>query len=73
MIVTVNGEILVEADSLIESVQTDEEGKAVFEADLPLGRYYVKEIETAPGYLVDESEYEVDFTYQDAKQFLAKR
>lgn len=67
-IVTVDGEILVEADSLIESVQTDEEGKAVFEADLPLGRYYVKEIETAPGYLVDESEYEVDFTYQDAKQ-----
>lgn len=67
-IVSKDGEILVEADSLIESVQTDEEGKAVFEADLPLGRYYVKEMETAPGYLVDESEYEVDFTYQDAKQ-----
>ena len=65
-----DGEVLVEADSLIESVETDAEGKASFEADLPLGRYYVKEIETAPGYLVDESEYEVDFTYQDPKTAL---
>ena len=67
-IVSKDGEVLVEADSLIESAETDEEGKAVFEADLPLGRYYVKEIETAPGYLVDESEYEADFTYSDAEQ-----
>lgn len=63
-----DGEVLVEADSLIESVKTDEEGKAVFEADLPPGRYYVKEIEAAPGYVVDESEYEVDFTCRDQKQ-----
>lgn len=63
-----DGSVLVKADSLIESVKTDAEGKAVFEADLPLGRYYVKEIEAAPGYLKDESEYEVDFTYKDPKQ-----
>ena len=63
-----DGSVLIKADSLIESVKTDAEGKAVFEADLPLGRYYVKEIETAPGYLKDESEYEVDFTYKDPKQ-----
>ena len=65
-----DGETLVEADSLIESVKTDSEGKAVFEADLPLGRYYVKEMEAAPGYLVDESEYEVDFTYKEQEQAL---
>ncbi|MBR6223807.1 MAG: LPXTG cell wall anchor domain-containing protein [Lachnospiraceae bacterium] len=59
--------VLVEADSLIQSAVTDEEGKAVFDSDLPLGKYYVKEVETAPGYLVDENEYEVDFTYQDPK------
>lgn len=63
-----DGSVLVKADSLIESVKTDAEGKAVFEADIPLGRYYVKEIEAAPGYLKDESEYEVDFTYKDPKQ-----
>ena len=59
--------VLVEADSLIQSAVTDAEGKAVFDADLPLGKYYVKEVETAPGYLIDENEYEVDFTYQDPK------
>lgn len=59
--------VLVEADSLIQSAVTDAEGKAVFDADLPLGKYYVKEVETAPGYLMDENEYEVDFTYQDPK------
>lgn len=59
--------VLVEADSLIQSAVTDAEGKAVFDADLPLGKYYVKEVETAPGYLVDENEYEVDFTYKDPK------
>lgn len=60
-------EVLIEADSLIQSAVTDANGKAVFDADLPLGKYYVKEIEAAPGYLVDENEYEVDFTYQDPK------
>lgn len=57
--------VLVEADSLIQSVKTDEDGVARFDADLPIGMYYVKEIETAPGYLMDENEYEVDFTCQD--------
>lgn len=58
------GEILVEADSLVDTVQTDAEGRGEFDADLPLGHYYVKEIETAPGYLMDENEYPVDFTYK---------
>lgn len=62
-----NDAVLVEADSLIQAAKTDENGVASFDADLPLGKYYVKEIETAPGYLVDESEYEVDFTYKDPK------
>lgn len=62
--------VLVEADSLIQSAKTDENGVADFDADLPIGMYYVKEIETAPGYLMDESEYEVDFTYQDPKTAL---
>jgi len=62
-----NGDVLVAADSLIERVETDENGNAIFESDLPLGKYYVKEIEAAPGYVTDKTEYEVDFTYQDAK------
>lgn len=61
------GEILVEANSLVDKLITDAEGKATSTADLPLGNYYVKEIEAAPGYLVDENEYPIDFTYKDQK------
>lgn len=64
-IMSQDGEVLVAADTLINSGVTDENGKIAFDAELPLGRYYVKEIETAPGYVTDPNEYEVDFTYQD--------
>lgn len=66
-IVDVDGEVLVEANSLVDTLTTDEEGKATSEADLPLGNYYLKEIEAAPGYLVDENEYPLNYTYQDQK------
>lgn len=63
-IASAEGEILAKADTLIETQTTDAEGKISFTADLPLGTYYVKELEAAPGYLLDEESYEVDFTYQ---------
>lgn len=63
-IVSAEGEVLAKADTLIETQITDAEGKINFTADLPLGTYYVKELEAAPGYLLDEESYEVDFTYQ---------
>lgn len=63
-IVSVDGKVLVEANALIETQVTNAEGNITFQADLPLGRYYVKEIKAAPGYLLDAESYEVDFTYQ---------
>ncbi len=62
-IVSVSGEVLVKADDLVDTAVTDENGKAVFEADLPLGLYYVKEVESPAGYLLDETVYDVDFSY----------
>lgn len=62
-IVSVTGEVLVKADDLVDTAVTDENGKAVFEADLPLGLYYVKEVESPAGYLLDETVYDVDFCY----------
>ena len=52
--------------SLVGVAETDENGKAVFDADLPLGKYVVKELESPEGYLPDETEYPVDFSYQGA-------
>lgn len=62
-IVSVSGEVLVKADDLVDTAVTDENGKAKFEADLPLGLYYVKEVESPAGYLLDETVYDVDFSY----------
>ena len=62
-ILSVTGEVLVKADDLVDTAVTDENGKAVFEADLPLGLYYVKEVESPAGYLLDETVYDVDFSY----------
>lgn len=62
-IVSVSGEVLVKADDLVDTAVTDENGRAKFEADLPLGLYYVKEVESPAGYLLDETVYDVDFSY----------
>ena len=35
---------IVTADTLLETVTSDEKGQAVFTLDLPFGKYYVKEI-----------------------------
>lgn len=64
-ILSVTGEVLVNADNLVDTAVTDENGSAKFEADLPLGIYYVKEIESPAGYLLDTNIYDVDFSYQE--------
>lgn len=64
-ILSAAGEVLVKADDLVDTAVTDENGRAVFEADLPLGLYYVKEVESPAGYLLDETVYDVDFSYTE--------
>lgn len=48
------GDVIAEADTLLESVITDTEGKAIFESDLPFGRYYVKELTAPDGYYLSD-------------------
>lgn len=49
-IYSATGSLLIEKDTLIETVCTDEKGFAVFESNIPFANYYVKEIEPAIGY-----------------------
>ena len=51
-------------DELIATITTDETGIAKL-SDLPLVRYYVKEKETAEGYVLDGEIREIDLTYVD--------
>lgn len=59
------GEVVVEKDALIELGTTDEEGKLVFQADLPHGKYCIREVEHKPGYLPNDEVYSFDASYTD--------
>ena len=51
-------------NELTATITTDETGIAKL-SDLPLGKYYVKEKETAEGYVLDGEIREIDLTYED--------
>ena len=64
-----DGNVLMEAESLIEQKTTDEKGQIVFRADLPVdGRYYVKELSAPEGFVATEEEQDFTFTYAGAGQ-----
>lgn len=49
--------------NLIQYITTNEQGYGTFEGNL--GKYYLKEIETLDGYVLNETVYEINLTYQD--------
>ncbi len=55
-----NGTVIPE-NGLIEIVTCDEKGKATFKTDLPIGKYYVKEISTDNHYILSDKKYPVAF------------
>ena len=60
-----NGNILIAKDTLIEKVTTDALGRAKYTVDLPLGKYYIKEIEAPAGYYLSEEKIEIDASYKN--------
>ena len=52
------------ADELVATITTDETGIAKL-SNLPLGKYYVKEVGTAHGYVLDSEIRHVDLSYVD--------
>ena len=64
-ILSQQGEVLVEKDTLLEKKETDEKGQLTFDSDLYHGKYYVKEEVRKPGYLPNEEIWEIDASYTD--------
>lgn len=56
--------VVVKADTLLQEITSNEKGKAAFSLDLPLGRYYVKELQAPAGYVSSDEILEFDATYQ---------
>ena len=53
----------IPADGLIEVITLDENGHGKAVSDLPMGSYYVQEINTNAAYLKNETKYPVVFEY----------
>lgn len=63
-ILNAEGEVILKADTMIEQKATDQDGRIVFTADLPInGNYYVKEMQAPAGFVTTEEIKEFDFAY----------
>lgn len=63
-IVNADGKVIVNADTQIEKAVTGKDGNVTFTSDLPLGQYYVKELEAPAGYVKSDKVIDVDATYK---------
>ena len=64
-----DGKVILEADTVIEELATDKDGKLTFTADLPIGfEYYIKETSPAPGFATTDETQEFTFEYKGAEK-----
>ena len=74
-IYNVDGELIVNKDTLIKELVTDSSGSVNIELSIPLGTYYLKELETKKGYKIDDNIYEFSVSrgnYDDIKIMVTK-
>lgn len=62
--ITADGKVIVEADTLLQEMTSDEKGQAACTLDLPLGSYYVKELKAPAGYVSSNEVLNFDASYQ---------
>ena len=62
--IAIGEKVLVAADTLLETVESDEKGQAAFTLDLPLGEYYVKEQKAPDGFVSSDEILSFDASYQ---------
>lgn len=60
------------AGTLLATIKTDANGEFGF-SNLYNGKYYVKEIEASEGYLLDETEYDVDLSYTNQNEEIVSK
>ena len=63
-LVNEDGEIVLAANEMVEKAVTNVDGKIHFLSDLPLGQYYVKELQAPKGYATSDEVFYVDADYQ---------
>lgn len=59
-----NGKLIYKKDSIIKELITDHNGNASL-SNLPLGKYYIKEIKTSNNHILDNRVYDINLEYKD--------
>ncbi len=67
-----NKVLIYPKDSLVKEITTDIEGKVEIK-DLPLGKYYLKEIKTIENHILEDIVYDVELKYHDEKTEIVER
>lgn len=63
--------VAANAGTLLATAKTDENGELQFD-HLYAGKYYIKEIESSEGYLLDETQYDIDLTASNDVKVITK-
>lgn len=64
--ISIDGKVVLQKDSLIETVTSDKEGAAAFTADIPIGhKYYIREITAPEKYYMTDEIFEFTYSYKD--------
>ena len=58
-------DVLIPADGLVGLMHIDENGKNVEQFNLPVGSYYLKELATNVGFVLDENQHPFTFEYDE--------
>ena len=58
--------LIIVQDSLVSLSSLDKDGRGRFEGELPFAKYYVLELQTAAGFVLDGTKYPVDASYTGA-------
>ena len=61
--ILIDEEVVIPADSLVGTILLDEHGKPANQLDVPIGDYYIKELKTNVGFVLDENSYDFSFEY----------
>ena len=64
--------LIVVQDSLVSLSSLDKDGRGRFEGELPFAKYYVRELQTAEGFMLDDTKYPVDASYTGAENAVTR-
>lgn len=67
-ILAASGDVGIEKDSLVDVFQVDTTGQGVMNTDIPAGSYYIKELATGAGYLLNQESYPFTFKYMGQEE-----